>query len=551
MTRTWALALVAIAGGCAGEPRFADRAVLWQDPDAAPIPVPPEHLEHGTTRFASGAEDGVFRPADRFFSADYGLEATNVNAVDDVPESTWYKDPRRDPDDPSRPPRSLSAAEVERGLTTDEPARPPFRITRALSGGSAAGFVVEDALGRRYALKFDPEDHLGLNTGTDAVCTRLAWVAGWKVPADEVIAVTRADLTIAPDAVMINSWGRKIPFNKGDLDATLWHTAHNRDGSYRAVTSRWVGGHVLGPYKFMGRDRHDKNDRYDHENRRDLRGFGVWAAWVDDVDTMEPNTLDTYVGEAGRGHVEHYQLDVGGSFGAFSNKPSEYWMGDQSYWQFGSLIASLGTLGAVPHRWENPRWQKRRLELLEQYPEFGAYSAEHFAPRKWRAIVEVPAFARMTERDRYWGSRQVAAFTNDELRGAVAAGHYRPEAADYLVETLSRRRDIVARDGFSRVAPLDHFRIDGERLCFTDWWVRAGLGGGEATDYRARQSNAVVGVQRGSGSDGATCVTIGPATGYRVIELSAMRPGERHYGPSVAVHLIAAGGGGHIVGVVR
>src|SRR5262249_22867548 len=141
--------------------------------------------------------------------------------------------------------------------------------------------------------------------------------------------------------------------------------------------------------------------------------------------------------------------------------------------------------------------------------------------------------------------------TDDELRGAVAAGKYRKEAADYLFETLSRRRDIVARDGFSRVAPLDHFRVESERLCFTDWWVRAGLGGGDATDYPARQRGAVVGVQRGSGSDGGACVTIGPATGYRVIELAAMRPGQRHYGPSVAVHLIATGAGGHIVGVAR
>src|SRR5207247_796047 len=117
------------------------------------------------------------------------------------------------------------------------------------------------------------------------------------------------------------------------------------------------------------------NDRYAHENRRDLRGFGVWAAWVDDVDIIENNTLDSYVGEPGRGHVVHYQLDVGGSFGEFANAPAPYWMGDQSYFQLGPVLRSLGLMGIVPYRWEDERWQRRRRALLEQYPEFGGFAA--------------------------------------------------------------------------------------------------------------------------------------------------------------------------------
>ncbi len=547
------LSALAAAVGCARpEPRVADRAVLWRDPDDAPVKMPPDHPDPGTTHLWSGAQNGIFRPADRFFSADYGLEAVNVNAVDDVPDSSWFADPRRDPADPSRPPRALSPAGMERGVVTDDPPAPPFKIVRALSGGSAAGFVIDDARGRRYALKLDPEDHPGLVTGTDVVTARLAWASGWRVPANEIITLHKSDFVVEPKATMINDWGQRIPFNAGDLDAVLWHAARNPDGTYRAEASRWLPGHVLGPFAWLGRDKDDPNDRYRHENRRDLRGFGVWAAWVDDVDTMENNTLDSYVGEPDRGHVQHYQVDLGGSFGAFAAAPRPYWMGDQSYFQADRVIGSVAGIGIVPHRWEDRRWQRRREALVEQYPEFGGFAAAHFDPRHWRPIADTPPFVRQTERDRYWGAKRVAAFSPDELHGAIASAHYRPEAAEYLFDTLWHRRDAVARDGFSRVAPLDHFRVDGERLCFTDWWVRAGLGGGEATEYRAREGERVVDLAHGSAADGAACVHFPPGRGYRVIELSALRPGERHFGAHVDVHLIAHDGGGpRILGVIR
>jgi hypothetical protein len=545
------VATVAIAG-CAGPgPRFADRSILWRDPDDAPVPMPPDRRDPGTTRLWPGANNGVFRPADRFFTADYGLEAVNVNALDEVPDSSWFSDPRRDPADPSRPPRALSFEDMERGAGGDTPARPPFRILRTLSGGSADGFVAVDALDRRYALKLDPEDHAGLVTGTDLVTRRLAWASGWRVPADELLEVRRSDLTVGTGATMNDGWGRRIPLDGGDVDAILWHAAHSADGRYRVVASRWVEGHVLGALSWLGRDRADLNDRYDHQDRRDLRGFGTFAAWIDDVDTIDLNTLDTYVGAAGRGHVVHYQLDLGGSFGVFAAAPKQYWMSDQSYFQFDRLFGSLAGLGVVPHRWEGRAWQRRREQLVALYPELGGFSDEHFAPRKWRPIVDTPPFVRQTDRDRYWGAKRVAAFSFEELRGAIAAARYRPVAADYLARVLWSRREAIARDAFSRTGPLDHFRTEADRLCFTDWWVRAGLGGGDATDYRARENGADIDRARGAERDGAACVYLPRGSGYRIIELSAQRPGERRSGRRVAVHLIARDGETHIVGVLR
>ncbi|MCU1282535.1 MAG: hypothetical protein JWM53_6081, partial [bacterium] len=472
------LAVVAAAAAClvacAHPARFADRAILWRDPDDAPVPMPSGRRLAAAGRLWPGADNAIFRPADRLLSVDYGLEAINVNALDEVPSSSWYEDPRRDPENPAAPPRALSAEEFARGVRTEEPAQPPFVIASTLEGGSAAGFVVEDARGRRFALKLDPEANPRLVTGADAVATRLAWASGWRVPADDILDVARDQLRVAPGATKSGRYGRPEPLAEGNVDALLRRCARNPDGRYRAVASRWVPGHILGPMSWLGRDKSDGNDRYAHENRRDLRGFGVWAAWVDDVDVIENNTLDTYVGEPGRGHVVHYQLDVGGSFGGFSAAPLHYWMGDQSYFQAGRIFGAFLTLGVVPFRWEDQRWQRRRRALVEQYPEFGGYSAQHFDPRAWRPIVDIPAFARQTRRDRYWGAKRVAAFSREELAAAVATGGYRPAAASYLADALWGRRIRIARDAFGETAALDHVAVVGDRLCFVDLWVRAG-----------------------------------------------------------------------------
>ncbi len=550
------VAALAVLAGCAHPVQFSEASPLWHDADDAPVPMPPKRPWMGNGRMYWGSENAIFRPADRVLTADFGLEAINVNSLDEVPDSAWYVDRRRDPAQPSAPPRALSPEEIARGGATDEaPPKPPFRVVHGLEGGSSLGFVVDDALGRRWALKFDPEGHRGLVTGTDVVTIRLAWASGWLVPPNQLIDVARADIVVAPRATLPNQWGQREPLGEADIDSLLARSPRDRDGRWRAVASRWVAGEVLGPFSWIGKNRHDKNDRWAHENRRDLRGFGVWASWVGDVDVIENNTLDSYIGAPGAGHVVHYQLDVGGSFGSFSDEPMKFWMGDAPYFKLGSILGALLSLGVRPFRWEDERWQERRRRLLDEYPELGGFDGDHFDPRHWHPIVDVPPFSRQTRRDRFWGAKRVAAFSPTEVRAAIAAGQYRPAAADFLFSTLWQRRERIARTWFGDVAPLDHFAVtpagDGARLCFVDWWVRAGLGGGEATAYRAREGGTVVAETRGSDGEGAACLTLPARAGYRVVALAVERPGQRHFGPDVAVHLSTTARGLRVLGVLR
>ena len=51
--------------------------------------------------------------------------------------------------------------------------------------------------------------------------------------------------------------------------------------------------------------------------------------------------------------------------------------------------------------------------------------------------------------------------------------------------------------------------------------------------------------------DGLVCTQLPARNGYRVIALAVSRPGERHFSRDVDVHLMARGGRGYVIGVIR
>jgi hypothetical protein len=352
---------------------------------------------------------------------------------------------------------------------------------------------------------------------------------------------------VAADATAEARFGKHEPFTKDDLALLLG--PRTRGGQVRALASRWIDGQLLGWFSYLGRDKADANDRVRHEDRRDLRGFGVWAAWVDNVDTLENNTLDTYLGPSGHGHVVHYQQDVGGALGVFAARPTPGWMGHEGYFAVGRVLGSFATLGAIPRPFDRAKLERDRERARERFPELGYVDDARFDPKGWRPILDNPAFVRQTKRDRYWGAKRILAFQRADVEAAIRAGRYRPAAAQRLADVLWGRRERIARASFDEVAPLDRFRFEGDRLCFDDLWIQAGLGGAEGTQYL---------VTGATGLTSGRCVTLDRQPGYRVVELRVQRPGERHPGPSVRVHLIERarpGAGGaparNILGVAR
>ena len=523
----------ALVAACAPALRFEDREILWRWPDERPVAMPHKR----TTCFLwQDVRAGIFQPADRVLSLDCLHEARNTNALDEVPDSSWFVDRRRAPGT-SRP-RALSAEQMRWGaVDPDEVPELPLTVIKGKDLGITPGFVALDARHRQYMVKLDPPGHRGMTTSTEVVVTRLAWAAGWRVPSIVLLDVQPDAIHVAPNAEAKDPHDLPIRFTEAMLRKTLSQATRAADGTVRILASHWLPGIAIGSFSFLGRPKDDPNDTIDHQDRRDLRGFGVFSSWVNDIDAFDSNTLDMYEGAPGRGHVVHYQQDLGGSFGNWGGYPAPYWGGSETFLEAHLLLRSLLTLGLWPRPFDDWRYRTRKEGLSKEWPELGTFEAEKFEARAWRPMLENPAFARQTARDRYWGAKRLAAFSDAELRAAISAGGYRPAAAERVYDVLFRRRERIARAFFADVAPLDYFRIDGDRLCFEDLWVEAGLGAAAA--YRA--DAPLVG----------RCVALVPGDGYRIISLRTLRPGERHAGPAVRVHLVIAGARRRIIGVER
>ena len=119
---------------------------MWRDADERPFAQKPEEY---VSPFAwDAANQTVFRPISRFFALDPAGEAVNVNALDEVPDSSWFEN------------------RIGRfGMTSDEAAlgvcqtplpdlKGPWTVKAAKPNGFNPGFFIK-ADGKRYLMKFD------------------------------------------------------------------------------------------------------------------------------------------------------------------------------------------------------------------------------------------------------------------------------------------------------------------------------------------------------------------------------------------------------------
>ncbi|HMB71775.1 MAG TPA: hypothetical protein VKU85_20860, partial [bacterium] len=258
------------------------------------------------------------------------------------------------------------------------------------------------------------------------------------------------------------------------------------------------------------------------------------------------NTLDMYVEENGNRFVKHHLIDFASTLGSGASGASPKYN-----WEYGfdgpATLRRLVTLGLVEDEW-------RTFERPEDLPEVGYFESEPFAVSKFEPLTPNSAFARMTDRDGYWAAKIVSGFSNRILTATTrTAGYENPDVAPYLARVLAERRDIIARDYFTRVCPVDFFRVRGGHLAATDLGVDRGIWDASATSYRVRQWP--VDPERNATADigGWTAVDV-PEVGlgeggapYRAVEFQVDR-GDG-WGPSVIVYVAAASG--RVVGVER
>ncbi|MBA3392134.1 MAG: hypothetical protein H0T89_05790 [Deltaproteobacteria bacterium] len=537
MARWPALPVVAICAACSqpdgnAAPPAPATPVAKVD-DRQPIPKPPSEPVKTPMPAPFPSNAMALQPI-----ADPRI--VSVNSLDEVPDSTWFTN--RNTVSP------LSADAIRKGpgphATPRDDAR--WTIIGVKETGVALGLRAVDETGAKFFLKFDPDGHHEVETGADVVVQRLLFAAGYNVPENDVVYVSRAALTIDPKA----TFGRtKRALRGADVDRLLARAARETDGRYRVLASRFLPGSALGGTEPAGRRRGDPNDAIPHEHRRDVRGLYTLAAWLNHTDIKSANTLDVWIpdpADPSRGHVVHYLLDFGKALGAITRIDPRPEAGFAHDGAIKHRVKEIATLGHVKPPWADigPFPDLRGLGWIE---------SERFDPANWKPLHPWLPFVAADRFDKFWGARIVMSFTPEQIRAALAAARYTdPRTVEYLARVLVERQRKIGEHFFGRVAPLERFRVNRDALCFDDLRVRYGLRSNDAI-YAAevRGDHAQPWRQTGrSNAQGTVCLADVPRLPEAVttaIEVRVAGPGR--VDPATVVHL--TGGRPAVVAIER
>lgn len=469
----------ALAGGCA-KPAvrpFPTAAPTWVDADQRPFATEPE--EYYSPFAWDAADQIVFRPLARAFAVDPAGEAVNVNAFDEVPDSSWFRNRIGQ--------RPMTPSQVAIGPCRERPLDPggPWTVTGAKPNGANPGFIIEDQDERRYLLKFDGVVQGPRATSADVIVSKLYYAAGYYTPCNEIVFFDRGILAIDAGALGENAAGKKEPLSAAHLDTVLSKALRLPDGRYRASASRFIEGKPIGPWRYEGRRKDDPNDVVRHQERRELRGARVLAAWTNHFDSREQNTMAAWVDVGGgRGYVRHYYIDFGDCLGSIWEPPMlGRRIGHSSYFDPAHVAADFATLGALERPWDRARFGRSGAV-------FGYYGVDDFDPDAYHPGYPNPAFLRATERDSAWMARIVARLTDEHLRAVIEVARMQdPRLEGELLRILRGRQEVLLERYLARISPLAHPTLEAGtpvELCLRDLAVEAGVAPSSARVYGAR-----------------------------------------------------------------
>ena len=186
-----------------------------------------------------------------------------------------------------------------------------------------------------------------------------------------------------------------------DLDTLLQHADREPDGSYRIVASKALPGKPIGRIRFFDTRPDDPNDVVPHEDRRELRGYGVFAAWLNHVDAKAINSLDTLVTENGRSFVRHHLIDFGSALGSAGVGPADYWEGDEYLLEPRDIVKRMLSFGFAIPKWHTAPFHEA--------PSIGRFPADNasFNPELWKPRVPNQAFLHARADDKFWAAQKL------------------------------------------------------------------------------------------------------------------------------------------------
>ena len=438
LTLAIAGSLTAVSG--AQSPRFFDDDPLWIDRDTEDAsrmkPLEVNLVVDLTYNMIKGRADVV------------PTRAKNLNTVDEVADSSWFTNRAGH--------RALTPEDVFRGPdTSDGPANGTWTVTSSKSDGVTPGFTVKDSSGQRWFLKFDPPGYRAMATGTEVAVTKLMWALGYNVPENHIAYMRRDQLVVGNGAKFTPAGGNERLMRLGDIDNLLDRANREADGSYRVVASKSLEGKPIGRIRFMGTRPDDPNDLIAHEDRRELRGYGVFAAWLNHVDAKAINSLDMLITKDGRSFVRHNLIDFGSTLGSGGVGPADYWEGEQYLVEPASIGRQMIGFGFSYPTWHTtPFYEARAVGRLPMHN-------ASFNANAWKPRVPNQAFLHAREDDKFWAAQKLIALKTDLLEAAVRAGDFGDANAErFLVQALAERRDAIARAYLTAINPIANPMLD-------------------------------------------------------------------------------------------
>jgi hypothetical protein len=436
--------------------------VLWVDYDFKNIPEPiTRDIGFYAAFFNSEGTERWKRAFDvpRFVRLAAGTpkQAPNVNALDEVPDSSWFTN--------RHALRHMSLQQLTNGPNRGAP--PDFShgmITKAKMEGVTPGLQLTDNNGEEYLVKFDHKDYPELQSGAEVIATKILFAAGYNVPENYIAYLDPKNLEI-DDGMEMGEGKSKRKLTREDLEKMLQKAARRPDGTYRVLASKILKGKPKGHFSWVGLRTDDPNDLIPHEHRRELRGLRVIASWINHWDVKEGNTLDMYVEENGRKFLRHFLIDFGSTLGG-GKSPMEYFHGREYAFDTGNMVKEGFTLGLYVAP------DEKKATLID--PAVGTFSATDFEPGNWTPSFHAMAFDKMTREDAFWATRIILSFNEQEIRRMVETAEYSdPKSTDHIVRTLMARRLLIARHWLDDVNPIGNFAAevngDGASLRFDNF----------------------------------------------------------------------------------
>jgi hypothetical protein len=508
--------ILVIAGllACSGARPFTTKPVIWEDADRRPFSPKPE--ESFVPLYWDGADHIFFRPFARAWLLETGHPATNVNALDEVPDSSWFTNRiGRNP---------MTAEEVGKGpCHGPSPSEQlPWKVVGVKIDGANPGFQIKTSTGKRYVIKFDAIQQWGRASTGDVVGSRLYYAAGYQVPCNRVVHINTDQLELPAEEIK-DPGGRTL--TKERIVELMAHLPREKDGTVRAMASEFLPGKPLGPWDYSGKRGDDPNDVVWHEDRRELRGSRIIGAWVNHHDARSQNTLAMWADDGGgKGHVEHYIIDWGDTLGGLMDWDSvSRRVGYTYYIDFGQMALDFWTFGAVERPWE-------RAHFGPAGPIWGYFDDAEFEPENWHVGYPNPAFSRMEEEDGAWMARILSHIDDAALSKVIDEAQLaEPVVRSELERILRGRRKKILERYLLRLSSLDKPELrEGRQLCVEDRAEATGLGAAPSPSarlYVSANTAAQLPVSRGGPNE--LCMVVPDlGEGQKILDVTTGRQGQ-------------------------